>query len=371
MTSKAVARPAPDVAPWLAAESELVAIDALRFVASCGIVLCHSAEFLVPRAFRPESHAQTAGLSLFVDVFFVISGFIIAHFYAGRVGTLAGAGDFLKKRIARLWPLHLLTLSAMTLFWLAVRKAGLHAETFPSLSPACLASAAVLTHGWFDCGGLPPNGVSWSISAEMAAYLAFPLAVRLLAWPRALRWLAFALVLSACGAAAGGFRELTLTFSALRAFPPFLFGMLLFAERNSLARLRLPHWCWPALAAALVLMAFAQVDRPIIAVLAYLTPMAAIAADLGAPPARTAPLLARLGQLTYSLYMLHSIVITVLLNALCDKLLKLSQPVMIAATGLTWGAILVLSYFSYRWLEMPARRYINGITFSASKACTS
>lgn len=63
--------------------------------------------------------------------------------------------------------------------------------------------------------------------------------------------------------------------------------------------------------------------------------------------------------------------ITVLLDALCNKLPHQPQPVMIAVIALTWAAIVVLSNFSYRWLEMPARRYINGTTFSASKACTS
>ena len=43
---------------------------------------------------------------LFVDFFFVLSGFVIAHAYGDRIGDLADFGRFVALRLGRLWPLH-------------------------------------------------------------------------------------------------------------------------------------------------------------------------------------------------------------------------------------------------------------------------
>ena len=47
---------------------------------------------------------------LFVDFFFVLSGFVITHNYANRLGTLEGVGTFALRRLGRLWPLHVVVL---------------------------------------------------------------------------------------------------------------------------------------------------------------------------------------------------------------------------------------------------------------------
>src|SRR5438270_720134 len=49
-------------------------------------------------------------LDLFVDFFFILSGFVIARSYAPRVSSVRLYLRFLQKRFARIYPLHLLTL---------------------------------------------------------------------------------------------------------------------------------------------------------------------------------------------------------------------------------------------------------------------
>ncbi len=51
-----------------------------------------------------------ANISLWVDFFFVLSGFVIAHAYLDRLRTGLGLGTFMVRRFARLYPLHLFTL---------------------------------------------------------------------------------------------------------------------------------------------------------------------------------------------------------------------------------------------------------------------
>ncbi len=88
------------------ASGELLHLDLMRFVASAGIVFHHSHEFFSPQRARPALAAGTLGLALFVDLFFVISGFVITYVYHDRIVSWGGFGRFLQRRIGRLVPLH-------------------------------------------------------------------------------------------------------------------------------------------------------------------------------------------------------------------------------------------------------------------------
>ncbi len=94
--------------PLKSPSDELLHIDLLRFIASYAIVLFH---------FRPFAQGSLALLmfhfrhfSLVVDLFLVLSGFIISYVYEGRLQTLAQYKRFLVRRIARLGPLHWATM---------------------------------------------------------------------------------------------------------------------------------------------------------------------------------------------------------------------------------------------------------------------
>ena len=83
------------------------------------------------------------------------------HVYAGRVTTISEYGDYLKKRLARMYPLHIAT------FLMAPFFAGLY---FPdSILPNVL-----LIHAWDVTKHLSLNYPSWSVSAEFFVYLLFP-----------------------------------------------------------------------------------------------------------------------------------------------------------------------------------------------------
>src|SRR4051794_10264654 len=91
--------------PKLVAESdEMPHLDSLRFIAAMGIVVYHY------KAHVGLQGASTSmdGLRLFVDLFFVISGFVIARLYS-EMRTRQEYLHFLQKRVARLWPLHVAT----------------------------------------------------------------------------------------------------------------------------------------------------------------------------------------------------------------------------------------------------------------------
>ena len=110
-----------------------------------------------------------------VEVFFVLSGFIIAYNYADRFTTPSWSGyrAFLELRFARIYPVHLVTLLAMLVLVLGARTLGVALSADGTYTPLSFAANLLNAQAVFD---LPAwNGPAWSISAEFAAYLAFPL----------------------------------------------------------------------------------------------------------------------------------------------------------------------------------------------------
>lgn len=161
------------------------ALTGIRAVAALWVVAFHYEEDilrLVP-ALHPVQPLLGAGY-LGVDVFFALSGFILAYNYAtsmqrfDKVRTLG----FLRNRLARVYPVHFVTLNANALQSLAAAALGLTAAGAGNHlhTPAAYVQNVTLTQAWFS-DRLSFNGPAWSISAEWAAYLATPLLLLALA----------------------------------------------------------------------------------------------------------------------------------------------------------------------------------------------
>jgi peptidoglycan/LPS O-acetylase OafA/YrhL len=122
---------------------------------------------------------------LWVDCFFVLSGFILSYVYAAQFDPVHGrsasaAGAFWRARFARIYPLHAATLATLVLIRESASLAGLGRadvlygkDTLPAL-----VSNALLVQSWELHGRLTWNVPAWSISTEAAAYLLFPVLCR-------------------------------------------------------------------------------------------------------------------------------------------------------------------------------------------------
>src|SRR5436853_7155409 len=84
-------------------------LDALRIIASGAIVVMHYSDYAVETAIGRAVVDHTRHFNLFVDLFFVISGFAIARQYLDAVGGRASVARFMWRRFARIYPLHLVT----------------------------------------------------------------------------------------------------------------------------------------------------------------------------------------------------------------------------------------------------------------------
>ncbi|MDQ4038228.1 MAG: acyltransferase [Actinomycetota bacterium] len=113
-----------------------------------------------------------------VDLFFVLSGFILSHVYFEQFKAKPSwynLRSFISFRFARLYPVHLATFLIMvTLFFGEILLSGESSAPSERYSPAVFISTLTMTHAWWGVT-VTPNLPAWSISAEWFAYLLFPI----------------------------------------------------------------------------------------------------------------------------------------------------------------------------------------------------
>jgi peptidoglycan/LPS O-acetylase OafA/YrhL len=149
------------------------ALDALRLVASLLIVLYHfGMNAPVP---LEDLHPVFGRGYLATDFFLILSGYVLGRAYgdqilSGRIGLFA----FLGKRLARIWPGQLVvlaTLAALVALAAVLGVAPNHPEHF---TPRAIFMQALLVQAWGVPGGEGWNFQSWSLSALIGCYAAFP-----------------------------------------------------------------------------------------------------------------------------------------------------------------------------------------------------
>ena len=164
---------------------ELRALTGVRGIAAWFVVLYH---IRLSIAGLPTGVRDVFAKGyLAVAFFFLLSGFVIWLTWNDRLratrksGRATGILRFLQKRIARIWPLHLVTLGAAVALALVLRATGRNDPQF--LFPE-LPLHVLLLQNWGFTRHLAWNDPAWSISAELAAYLVFPLLVMVVDWRR-------------------------------------------------------------------------------------------------------------------------------------------------------------------------------------------
>ena len=157
----------------------------LRIVAALWVVFFHYRPPLW--AASPRLHDDMAPLldagAQGVDLFFILSGFVLTWNYLDRMGpawSARGTLHFLWLRLSRVWPIYLVTMHLAAL-WIIVT---LHIGNVPSpdaekLTAVSYVRQLLMIQLWFEpfFDGTSWDGPAWSISAEWLAYLLFGLVV--------------------------------------------------------------------------------------------------------------------------------------------------------------------------------------------------
>lgn len=306
----------PDPTPF---PQRLDALTSLRFFLAIGVVFFHFHLGWVYDDMRVTGLFERGRLG--VDVFFVLSGFILTHVYSEPTGVRpVGYLGFLSARVARVFPVHLLALFFVLAMVLAAEWLGQDYRRH-QFTVAGFFQTLFLVQAWLPTNKLNEwNGPSWSLSAEWFVYLLFPV----FAWG-VLRLKDRPLVLIALAAAL--FIALDVLYQAiagkilphaeenlgiLRIIPEFLAGMGLYHLGRRLSPSRLVARVCALLAVVVFLTAFhfRFDDRVIVALAAPLVLSLALLSKAGADGPLKAPALLFLGEASYALYLLHIPLIT-------------------------------------------------------------
>ncbi|TPK75999.1 acyltransferase [Mesorhizobium sp. B2-4-18] len=371
-------------------------LDSWRGICALLVALFH-----FPTASTVSQSSFIGSSYLFVDFFFVLSGFVIASSYADRLGRTQEVCRFALVRFGRIYPLHLVMIAAFAAFELLrlvlPQLHGTGAAPFTGgFDLKSLAANLLLLQGVGFEDRLTWNAPSWSISAEFFAYLLFAGAV-FVAGARAWIWLVAAAVTAPLFLL--GFSthhmDVSYDFGFIRCLYGFSLGALLaWFQHDSIAGARQvlaangPRMSWTV--AEIVMVAVIALfvslagdnNAGIAAPLVFALALFLFAHEGGWISAllRT-PFMLTLGALSYSIYMVHIFVQARLINVagLVERKLGLGLVGDIVlrgepATGFGAGwtgtvaivvmlaATIAVSWVTWRLVEMPAMAWFRRLS---------
>ncbi|NQE60960.1 acyltransferase [Caulobacter sp. RHG1] len=340
---------------------QMLHLDALRIVGAVMIVVFHFNRFINLDGRWQLADDTIKSFSLIVDLFFLISGYVMAAIYTGRLTTFAKYRDFLQKRVARLGPLHWATMLVFVVI-AALGWAGLINERDASrYDVTCIPQNVLFIHAWGTCKAQTWNFASWAISAEMGLYLALPLLFKITAlgrWPTAAVAFGSLAVLLWISRDGETFSQWTFNFGVARAVPGFMLGMLAFQMKDVLAKIPQARFVMWALLAAFVIASGLGASRTSLLLVIYAVGLAAVAADAAGVQGGISRALAPWAQLSFSLYLLHPIALKIALNWVGFGMWHLNGDAM-RLWCLVWViALFPIAYLSLIGFERPARDWI-------------
>jgi len=334
--------------PGSPGDSRLHQIDALRGIAAALVAFVFHQYYLtgiyrsgplmgLPGFTWLHKHGYTM-----VDLFFVISGYIFCHVYLRGRAMTARAGDFAVARLARLYPLHLLTLIAAAVILHLGDPVGMG---YLATDPWHFVLNLLLLQESGLNDGHNFNLPAWSISVEIYCYILFyALAKR---FPARLPAISAVIVIAALavtlGDSASGDR-------IARGLCGFFAGVLAWHFRDARK--------WMLIALVIVpLLLFRQIEGVSKAAVLGATTFPALVLLARHIPLLAAQSLQWLGSRSYSIYLIHAPVFWVL-NLIAFDGHKLSKPVAGVAILIAIPCVLALSDLSYRCFEEPLRKWL-------------
>jgi peptidoglycan/LPS O-acetylase OafA/YrhL len=365
----------------------LDALTSLRFFAAF-LVLCFHYHL---EAFKGEALPPLISLGYTgVTFFFVLSGFILSHRYARTTFDREESFRFTVARIARIYPVFLLSLV------LAIPEALNHFLYSAGLVYAIRAVGFILTplglHAWLPGAACFINCPSWSISTEFFFYATFPFLMPFV-FRRPLAWLLgtiiaaialWALLLPLADIVKTGkffrpspsktpellFGQFIVAFPILR-LPEFVLGITCYALWRRYRQIpNAIYWLLFVLAGSIILATSDGIPSIIMQnglTVVVWVPLILAAASSQRGPLHL-PLMIFLGQISYSLYLLHVPVLDTLRMfqklVLNQKLSDTPWTSVLTATPLA----LLAAVLAYRYVEEPCRKAIRNAVLGRKPA---
>ena len=329
---------------------------------------------------------------LFVDLFFVLSGFVMTATYESRIAKFADIKPYMIRRFGRLFPLMifstlLFVLAYNSAIWIKSEAASMgYANLFknpgslkymiPSLGEIIGVFTFTQGMGFFDKPIL--NQVSWSIGTEFYTYILF--AVICAALRGRIRTIVFTL-LSVTGMIVAAWASLdlhgcvalrdcnniTFDFGFARCVGAFFLGTLAYRLNQAIS---FNPMAIQMLTLLLLIVFFSLIGAyPLIAFgFPFLCALLVIA--ISRDTGFLATLLQRkpfqvLGERSFSIYMLHPAVLVFFspIVAMANRTGATPQGILLsaAAIALFLAVVVAASAWTYAWIEAPFRAWFNRI----------
>jgi peptidoglycan/LPS O-acetylase OafA/YrhL len=282
-----------------------------------------------------------------VDIFFVLSGYILARVYADLAGRAVPM--LYLRRIFRVYPLHLAVLAVL----------AFHAATAPYLQTH---THPLAPHAWTDLPDValllqpyvldhsPWNPPSWSVGVELLAYALFPLALVLMR--RSPTWVLGLLLLGLFGAEYEVLRDHAGAIAGigalLRGMAGFSLGALAATIANRGVRPNAVAATAMQILAVLAIGFGIHLADPVPITLGAALLIAALGDERGLlSRVLSTPVFVWLGAISYSIYLLHVPLVIVIG--------RLNMPLAVRSAILLL-VLLPLATLTWRFIEQPGRR---------------
>lgn len=334
-------------------------LDVLRGLAAMSVITLH-----YPHAFAPF---VASGAYLAVDLFFVMSGFVLAHAYDARLRDGMGGRAFIATRLIRLYPFYFLALALgiVELFYYN-RNDHLTAQIVMSgLFNLLMVPSPPVGIPYQPL--FPANFVAWTLSFELLANAVYGFCFRFLTVNRlmmitCISGLALLGLVLVRGNLNGGAYWPDAHLAAIRVTFSFFVGVLIHRARDagrlaSLASVKLPQ-------IIIIVITVGALGSPIpsalrglfdAACVLFLFPLI-VAVSVGRDPVLSRGISAFLGEISYPIYVLQIPVFTIAVMGLPKLLPGLPQLPAPWSGFVVLAALCITSWFMAVRIDIPVRR---------------
>lgn len=335
-------------------------LDILRGIAAMSVVVLH-----FPQAFAPVA---APGAYLAVDLFFAMSGFVLANAYDAKLRMGMTAGAFLRARLIRLYPFYLIAmvLSVMELAYLYRHDQMGAAVAISSVFNFFMLPVPPI--GFPHNPLFPANFVAWTLSFELVANVIYAMTVRRLSLQRLVvatlvSGVALVAIALMRGNLNGGAYWPDAHLALLRVFFSFFLGILVFrlGAARKLPTIRVPTIIPVGITILALGLPVPGEARGIIdALLVVIIFPPVLVAATARSPQSSRPIDRVLGDVSYPIYVLQIPVFSALVLGVArispDRL-QASAPWI--GVGVL-AALCVVSLLIARRVEVPFRRRLSG-----------